>query len=157
LNTKEDKLISFEKLNQNSKSDLLNLIDNLLKNIDNNSKDRAYLQEFYTRLDSTIALTELTKTVQNFKQNKSIIPMNNGNNNNNNNNNKDVNKSYKKHQTSVIINNLSSRDREDIEFKNKSQVFRKQNTFGAFNEFKTENEKTELKVEDLDDEFDHTK
>ncbi len=157
MNTKEDKLISFEKLNQNSKSDLLNLIDNLLKNIDNNSKDRAYLQEFYTRLDSTIALTELTKTVQNFKQNKSIIPMNNGNNNNNNNNNKDVNKSYKKHQTSVIINNLSSRDREDIEFKNKSQVFRKQNTFGAFNEFKTENEKTELKVEDLDDEFDHTK
>ena len=46
---------------------------------------------------------------------------------------------------------------EDIENKNRTQEFKTQNTFGAYNEYRTEIEKTELKVEDLEDEFDHTK
>lgn len=112
------------------------------------------MQEFYTRLDNTIGLTELTKTIQNYKNNKTILPVYNREDPSNLN---IPNKSFKKLQTAAIINNMSVRDREEIENKNRTQEFKIQTKFGAYNEYKTEIEKTELKLEDLEDEFDHTK
>ena len=100
------------------------------------------MQEFYSRLDSTIGLTELTKTVNNYRQHKTIDPV-------------QITRSFNKHQTSFILNSLNPDSEMDT--KTKGQFLMKQNTFGGFNSIKQEYEKTPLQVDDLEDEFDHLK
>jgi len=140
MNSSLDKSVSFANLNQNTNADILNLIDNLLDNINNNSKDRAYLQEFYSRLDSTIGLTELTKTVKSYKQHKTIEPV-------------QFTRSFNRQQSSIILNHI--KPDQDMDVKTKGQFLMKQNTFGGFNSIKKEYEKTPVQIEDIEDEFDH--